>query len=989
MTECLDDTQAAQLIAGELSAVEADTARAHIARCRECEQLMAELARLEVPSTETTEPRLDGELPRGATVGRFLVLGRIGSGGMGVVYAAYDPDLDRRIALKLLRGGADHARLLREAQAAAKLSHPNVVSVFDLGVFEGRVYLAMEHVDGVTLAEWLRGERAWQDIIEVFVQAGRGIAAAHDAGVIHRDFKPDNVLIGADGRARVVDFGLARAAEEVRAPSLPEGNPDETQPAAREVSARLTQTGMLLGTPRYMAPEQFAGGQITPATDQFGFCVALYQALYRTPPFSGDRVSDIATAVLAGDITPAIAGRGPLGLKRVVLRGLAVEPSRRHPSMVALLDQLERARTVRRRRVIAALAIGGGVVAVGVAVAVTLAARDRAPALCDAAGEQLADVWDPARADRVATAFRATHAPFADDAIGRVTGQLDRYGAEWTAMYADACKATHELGKQSAHVLDLRMTCLERRRASVRALTDVFVEADPGVVQRSVDAVAALDPIARCGDVEALSAVVPPPEDPVTRKRVDAVATAIAAADAQLRAGHFPRGLELARRAADDATAIGYAAIEGEARLKVAELEDAAGQLKDAEHSLDLARRAAALAKDDNLAARVWIKTLRVTGFSSGRLRDVEVLTQVAEGALLRAGRPPDLEGDYEHVLGSMAMTADDPKRARGHFEAALKLREQTPARDATRIATLLNNIGNTHTREGHHDLARSFLVRALDLRREILGPRHPEVAESFNNIGALEMMRNDLAAAEERMTTALAIWRTALGPEHPDVANAVANLGVILRRRGKLPQAIAHHEQAIAILRKTMGAQHPKVASALNHLADDYTAAKDHARASATYREAIPILIAAFGATHPRVGEIRGRLADALFALGDQKGAIAELATWLEATEKRVGADSADLVWPLAMLGGTLLDTGDRGRAIVLLERAVALAPKSTDRRASAQATFDLARALWERDPERARTLARAARDEFAKSPFGADEATKVDAWIKSHAKT
>jgi tetratricopeptide (TPR) repeat protein/predicted Ser/Thr protein kinase len=988
MSACLDETTGARLVAGELSPDEVERAHDHVATCRDCQHFVAELARLEISAPETTrasEPRLDDELRRGETVGRFLVLGRIGAGGMGVVYAAYDPELDRRVALKLLRGGGDGARLLREAQAAARLSHPNVVSVFDIGMYEDRVYLAMEYVEGVTLAEWLRGDRRWEDVVDMFVQAGRGIAAAHEARLIHRDFKPDNVLVGRDGRARVVDFGLARAADSEATPSpasVSDADLDETQPASRGISTPLTRTGALLGTPRYMAPEQFAGGEIVAATDQFAFCVALYAALFRTPPFRGERISEIASVVLAGEITPPAVTSGPTGLRRAIVRGLAVDPARRHPSMAALLRELERARSVRRRRVVAALAAVSIVVVATGAAALTIATRDdTASPSCAAAGEQFARAWDPIRAKRMAAAFRATGALFANDASDRVTTQLDRYGADWTAMYTEACKATHELGKQSAHVLDLRMMCLDRRRASVQALVDVFVEADAGVVQRSIDAVAALDPIVRCGDVEALSQAVPPPADPLTRQRVDAIATSLAEADAQLRAGHYPRGLDLARRTVTAATVVGYAAIEGEAHLKVALLADAAGELKMAEDALDLARRAAALARDDDLAARVWIRMIRVIGYSGGRLRDVEMLIKVADAAVLRAGGASSLQAEYQHILGSLAMTEGDPARARGHFEAALRLRNQTPSTEGPRIATLLNNIGNTHTRQRSYDKARPFVLQALELRTQLLGPHHPEIAESHNNIGALELMSGDLGAAEARMTSALEIWRSALGPEHPDVANALVNLGMILRRRGKVAEAIGHHERALAILRKAVGPRHHKVASTLSHLADDHSAGKDHARAVAAYREAIEIQIETHGAA--KIGEIRGRLAESLLALGDRPAAIVELASWLDVTEKRVGRDHADLVWPLAMLGGVALDANDRGRAVTLLERALALAPKSTDVEAVATVKFNLGRALWSGDRRRARLLVDAARSEFATSATGADRVAEVDAWL------
>jgi serine/threonine protein kinase len=222
-------------------------------------------------------------LARGAAVGRYVILSRLGGGGMGVVYAAYDPDLDRKVAIKLLRPGRrtdaaseGRARLMREAQAMARLDHPNVVGVLDVGTFEDQVFIAMELVDGLSLMHWMRQGHRWRDVRERFIQAGRGLAAAHAAGIVHRDFKPDNVVIGKDGRARVLDFGLARAAKS-------EADTEETAGPDGDVSVRsgsgslertLTQTGSLLGTPSYMSPEQWTSQPADAKSDQFSFCVA-------------------------------------------------------------------------------------------------------------------------------------------------------------------------------------------------------------------------------------------------------------------------------------------------------------------------------------------------------------------------------------------------------------------------------------------------------------------------------------------------------------------------------------------------------------------------------------------------------------------------------------------------------------------------------------------------------------------------------------------
>src|SRR6188768_4268295 len=326
----------------------------------------------------------EGGLVRGASIGRYVVLGLVGRGGMGEVYAAYDPELDRKVAVKLLRikPGAGvsllegRQRTLREAQAIAKLSHPNVVVVFDVGTFEEKVFIAMEFLEGNTAGFWSQSQnRTWHETLKVYVAAGRGLAAAHDKGLVHRDFKPDNVMVSSDGQVRVMDFGLARQAEKPAAalasrangngakavlagegvtttqrlpaplaePGTPvavldgstlvltpgagnlRGDDLETSNAAM-FDARLTKTGAMMGTPAYMAPEQFRGLATDARTDQFAFCIALYEALYGERPFAGNTLMALTTNVVNGKIREApTATKVPLWIRKILLRGLRVK----------------------------------------------------------------------------------------------------------------------------------------------------------------------------------------------------------------------------------------------------------------------------------------------------------------------------------------------------------------------------------------------------------------------------------------------------------------------------------------------------------------------------------------------------------------------------------------------------------------------------------------------------------------------------------------
>ncbi len=302
------------------------------------------------PSSSSMPPSSDPGQLRGSThLGRYALLRKLGEGGMGVVYAAYDEELDRRVALKLihpsLQGDSQvRARILREAQALARVSAPNVVTIYQTGEVDGQVFIAMEFVNGTTLTKWQSEPgRSWQDILRMYLDAGQGLLAAHHVGLIHRDFKPDNVLIGKDGRPRVADFGLARMDNKSGNVTQASGRlstvsrPGQQQP----IMANMTQAGTTLGTPLYMSPEQHLGETTDARSDQFSFCVALFEALYKKLPFAGNSVEALAYNTISGKVQQRPSGtQVPTVVHQAILRGLSAAPAARFPSMRELLAAL-------------------------------------------------------------------------------------------------------------------------------------------------------------------------------------------------------------------------------------------------------------------------------------------------------------------------------------------------------------------------------------------------------------------------------------------------------------------------------------------------------------------------------------------------------------------------------------------------------------------------------------------------------------------------
>ncbi len=886
-------------------------------------------------------------LPAGSRVGRYVIDDVIGRGGMGVVYRAHDPELDRKVALKLLRVNkarredADlaRARLLREAQTLARLSHPNVIAVHDAGTFEDQVFLAMELAAGETLAAWLgRAQPPQRRVLAAYVSAGRGLAAAHAAGIVHRDFKPKNVIIGDDGRVRVLDFGLAKPI------AVPDGDEPITgssgQPVTDSSTDGLTRAGMIVGTPRYMALEQMTRGPVDERSDQFSFCVALYEALYGERPYAGQTVKALARNMRKGRLrAPARSARVPRWLRRILVRGLAANPADRYPSMTAMLDAIEG--TPRRRRRLTA-----GAIALAAAGATVLVASQAGHTVnpCGDPRALLSGAWDGPRRAQVEAALAGGDRPHAARTAALVGSELDRYADRWSALQHQACVATHVRGTASPRLYDLEMQCLNRRRDRLRDLTEVLsTSPDGSLLDRAVQAVSELGDLEDCSDQALLAADVAPPAPDranavaALRRRIDHVQV--------LRAtGRYDDAITAINAAVTDARDLDYPPVLAEALLVNGMVRDASGDAHGAESALREAATAAATAHDDRRAARAWTSLLWNLGYSQQQREQVPIAQLAAEAALARAGDPPVLQADLDNTVGTVRYVAGDYDTARDRFERALSARQKLD--DDSKIAGVLSNLGLVYYRKGDYQ-------RALDLHKR-----------------------------------ALAMREKALGPDHPEVATTLNNLGIAAERLGQFDEALAAYRRAIAIREGALGKGHSSLAGLLNNVGIIYLRTQRPAEAVPYFERALRIKEATYGPDSPRVGTTLDNLAIALDGQDRYADALPLLQRSLSITQKALGADHPDAAYTMTTMGECYLGLGRRRDAVTVLERATALR-KGHDIPAAdaAETQLALARALWPQDRARARALAKTAERAYA---AGGDATTHeladARAWLAAH---
>jgi eukaryotic-like serine/threonine-protein kinase len=976
---------------GRLGAPESERVEGHAARCGECREVLSALeGRGDEAAGQHSEAagRGDEAVGPGSRVGRYEVLGHVGEGGMGVVYAAFDPELDRKVALKLLRRDLDapgrrhhvEERLRREAQAMARLQHPNVAAVYDVGRYGGRAFVAMEFVEGETLAAWLErdGRRPLREALDRFVAAGRGLAAAHAAGLVHRDFKPQNVLCGDDGRVRVVDFGLARLAEHG-------GEGEGVSPGVLALGAHpdLTATGALLGTPSYMASEQLRGVAADAKSDQFSFCVALYEALYGERPFAGDTPKSLLEAIEAGRVSePPRGARVPRRVRRALLRGLATSPGDRFASM----DDLLAALTLRPRRRLGAVALGAAL-ALGAAGGALLARRPaevRAP--CADGARRLEQVWGEARRRAAAEALLRTGVPYAEAAAREATRALDAYAARWGAQYVGACEATKVRGDQSEEIMGLRMACLDERLGELKAFGDRLIEADRGAAERAVSAAHWLSGLDACADARAIAGRVPPPADPAVRAEIEGLRSRLIEARSLRQAGRYREGLAAATPLVGDARRLRYRPLEAEALFLLGELFDDAGDFVAAETNLGQAALAAEAGRDDELTARALGKLVLVQGLRLARYDQIESLEQRAGAVIERLGGPAELEAQLLFALGRVNLQRARYPETERELTRALELFERRYGEDDLRAADPLGTLGWLAIHRGQGHAAAGYFERAIAIERRALGDDHPTVVASLSSVASAQLLTGDYARAEANFRQTLAGRERSFGPDDYRVSNVLGGLALACEGQGRYDEAVALHRRAAEIAEKTRGAEHPTTGITLVALGAALGHQGSLGESLRVLERALDVLRRRYGDEHSRVAEALHELGRTQMRLGRPREALASVQSSRAIYQRVLGDEySAGEVWQT--IGEIFLRSGQAARAVEPLEEAHLAHGRSHDApKIVAQTTALLARAVYEagREPARAAALAREARESLQGAPGAAAELAAFDRWAR-----
>jgi tetratricopeptide (TPR) repeat protein len=805
-----------------------------------------------LPGSAPSEP--PGPLPAiarltpGVAVGRYELVELIGSGGMGNVYRAHDPHLSRDVALKVLhrgyageRAGSDYRhRLLREAQALAKLSHPNVVAAFDVGTYEDALFVAMELVQGDSLRSWLQTKHSVSEVLRVLIAAGRGLVAAHTAGVLHRDFKPANVMVSPDGRVRVVDFGLARSAaagaeadelgEELAPPSA-----TERERSASLLEGEITESGLLMGTPGYIAPEQLHGAPANVLTDQYSFAVTAFVALTGLGP--------PPVVAPARDQPLAWPREVSRRVRRVVERGIARDAAERHPSVAAMVDALEQASSPRRRASwAAAMALGAAAIVGGAALWTT-----RSPHVtCQVGSEAFRSVWDAERRAALHDAFMATRRANAEEAFGLLSARFDTFQAAWLGMKQESCEATHVRGEQSEKVLALRNGCLDRKLAGAGALVAAITRADATSVDRAAGVMP--DSLDDCSDTAALLGTEEKlPVEAEARASVARLESEFGVARSLTVAGRWKEAREYSEKLLGEARALGHeptiALALRQAAFAVYSQARTADERRQGEAYLREAIPLAAHAGDDRLVARTASYLFNLLAYGQRRVQEAEAMLPHVEALVIRGGSQP--QDRLELFFGQARIMSQRRKfnEATALFEQVIELGDSIGGEWAAYGANARAEIGEIFLVQENYPEAERRMQAALTALERIFGSHHPRILIALANLalaqskldgdaalatvakmrelaatlptedwraitipfleGQVREDRGDCADALPFYRDALVRFNTNYGEGSSQAADVRARLGACLTATGHRSEALAELERALSIRRE------------------------------------------------------------------------------------------------------------------------------------------------------------------------------------------
>ncbi|EDM80990.1 serine/threonine kinase family protein [Plesiocystis pacifica SIR-1] len=803
---------------------------------------------------------------------------RLGSGAMGVVVAGFDHELNRSVAIKLLRRSRvqpqSSARLQREAQAMAQLSHPNVVAIYDVGRHgpDEVVFIAMEFVEGPTLRNWMAKSRHWREVVDLFTGAGRGLAAAHAAGLIHRDFKPDNVLITPDGVAKVTDFGLVRTSTESGSGSDPELEHEDALLSSSLKDSDvfrtpITRQGAIVGTPAFMAPEQFLGRPADSAADQFAFCVCLHIALFGVPPFRGRTVDEIRESVTNGDRRERPSDREvPSWLAAVVDRGLSRRPSDRWASMTELLQALADDPSVRRKRWL----IAGSIAAVFAAAGVGALSIERTQqARCEATGALASQRWSAA-APAVREALLTTEAAFAEDTWGRSEAAFDEWAKRWRALRTKACGDERRGEAQTSVSASITAACLDAQLDDLDATLELLGTGDRVTAAYAVEALAQLPAPERCVDPLWLSSQADRGLDADQHERASRLRRAIVQVNALSQAGKPLDALARARTTLASAPSEGP--LHAEALLALGSVAREAALYSEAVERLEAAYFEGDAIGHDRVAFEAALQLVRVQAAHGEDALAAHWLRQ-ARTLVRRLGSRPE---DEIHLCATVAYARHHGGDIEGAERAAssrIKRAEALYPPQHPERAAALQHLGELHALRGRGAESQAVLARARAATVESFGPAHPRVA--MIDLRTAEATRDDgdIPGAIQTLEALTDELAAAYGEEHLHVHAALGSLAESHDMAGQHTQAAPHFERAQAIAERVLGPDNPQLAPVLNAHAKNLRSLRRLDEAVALLERRERILARAHGPDHldtitARFDLARGR---------DEQGAASE----------------------------------------------------------------------------------------------------------------
>jgi tetratricopeptide (TPR) repeat protein/predicted Ser/Thr protein kinase len=915
----------------------------------------------------------DNDIPR------FLVLSKLGEGGMGVVHLAYDRDLDRKVALKVIR--SDHGeptelevRLMREAQALAKLANPHIVNIHDIIEYNGQACILMEFVDGETVRGWLvKGKRSWRDILDVFIQAAKGIASAHAEGILHRDIKPSNIMVGRDGRTRVMDFGVAKAVESIPTATVSLECNDAVVGCP---SGGLTRTNQLVGTLGYMSPEQITSGEATMQSDQFAFFVALDEALYGRSSVRG--LTRATAAVEAAGLQDAPRPREagvPQWVRRVVERGLSVDPSRRLESMEAVVDALSSDPRDKRVR----MALITGMVAIVASVVVVPPAYQRIRD--QRAAHQCLTASEPVETSEI-NAYEQAGAAMNEssrqmwEAAGR---GLMAYRDDIEDVWAAGCRDTIQEKIHDDQWLTLSQDCLAHRRVAMHGLLEIASKRGDEFAPYIARAVDKLPSVQDCAedsyllhhDIEGFS------NSPVS--------AGLEKVKVLYFSDRFTEARALATELIPD---VQGSELKIEIQYYITLCDEQLGaEFSDIQMYLIDAFHQASEIDAEELSIRVINSIVANLGFKQQRMDDAlewsrHGITRARAAKLTNSRTYAELL----NTIGVVQVNRGDLDAAKGMLREALELFEVIAPRDHI-VAVIKMNLAIIAINERDLEAADRELAEALEVSLESLGPSHPRTAMVYQNMGRVYFDRQEFDRALETNLHVIKIYEAVgeLGDNYETAfINTKQNVAAVYAKQGRPAEAASIFEELLARYRKSKNPDEIAMSMILVNLSGVYTGLGEPKKAFVYASEGAVLREKLFGLEDKRTMSAIVMVGEAQYHMGQLDDAFATLERALSAGAKLPPDDPA-LAHPIGSLGRLYASRGDYVKAIEHIENALALGHDDPSMSNRGDLEFELARAYDSTEND----VAAKAAAERARAVLIAegheDQASEVSAWLEA----